>query len=106
MDVHRLIDIWQVVLQEPRVAVIEANLILQSEISQQLAREVLAKENQNKKKAVQKSSKSAEQSHIIGERHKELHAGPAMPIGMKRDQKAQAPRHKNTISKDHVDIIV
>lgn len=104
MDVHRLIDIWQVVLQEPRVAVKEANLILQSEISQQLAREVLAKENQNKKKAVQKSSTSDKQSHIIGERHKESHAGTAMPIGIKKTQ--HAPRHKNTISKDHVDIRV
>jgi hypothetical protein len=104
MDVHRLIDLWQVVLQEPRVAVKGEHLILQSEISQQLAREVLAKQNRNKKKAVQKSQESDKQSHIIGERQKQSHSAPAVPKVKKRLPQAQS--YKNSITKDHVDIRV
>jgi len=107
MDIHRLIDIWQVVLQEPRVAAKEANLILHSELNQQLVRDVLEKQNVDDKRTVQKSNASETEKRIVGKR-KGKSSREKMPAKKrhKRQSKKAVYCHTNIMAKDRIDVII
>lgn len=58
MEPVKIIDLWQVVLQEPRAAAREAAIILQGELNQNIARENIEKRSARDKKRVVKSEQT------------------------------------------------
>jgi len=78
MYIGRIIDVWQVILQEPRVAEKEALMLLQPELQQKLVRDELAHQARLVQKTVLKSYKAKEERRVTGEgeRRKESRRPP------------------------------
>ena len=107
MDVHRLMDVWQVVLQEPRVAAKEATLLLQYELSQDVARQVLEQQNELKKKTVVKSDSSDKGDRIKNRKRRSGKTGRKAGSGVSGSRKKKKNETRPSImGSDHVDIVI
>jgi hypothetical protein len=105
MEVNRLVDLWQIILQEPRVAAKETTLLLQSELSQQVARDVLEKQEEAQKKKVLKANHTERDESVHGDKKRSLSPEEKRNF-RKKTKKITTAKHANVISKSHVDVIV
>ncbi len=106
MDAIRVVDVWQVILQEPRVAAKEANLLLQAQLEQDMVREQLEQGNRLIQQSVERLQNTERQRRIIGKKEGRASTGAKrlIPKKRKKKEKREVGREKNIIGNGHIDI--
>lgn len=109
MEPVKVIDLWQVILQEPRVAAQEDALILQGELEQYRLREKLDKHAVRNQKRVLKSYQSHTKIRISEKKNqarKKIIRYSARKEKVNKEAAEESFHRPNVISDDHVDVIV
>lgn len=108
MDVVKVVDLWQVILQEPRVANQEAHMLLQPEIEQNLLRDKLENEQARQQKSIQKIEKTDSRIKLSERRRRKRDKNDFFDQkGNKKHagNKCENIARNSVITKDHVDVI-
>ena len=105
MNVQRLLDIWQVVLQEPRVALKEELLIMRAEEQQAKLAAKLDKENYKKQTTIEKANK-AEHEKISKENTRNNAKQNLLKQKNQKNKKNSSKIKRNSLSDGHLDLMV
>ena len=107
MDAVRIIDLWQVILQEPRVAAKEAALIMQGEIEQHMVREKGEKQHRLNSKTVQKTWNAKKQQVVAASKdgRRKKNAMRMMKREKMMKQRAYAKGDENLRDEEHIDLL-
>ena len=108
MDAIRVVDVWQIILQEPRVAAKEATLLLQAELGQNMVREQLEQQNRLIQQSVERLQTAERQHQIIGKKEGRAPTTAMRLLSRKKKKKGSSKNihDKNIIGKDHIDVVV
>ena len=106
MDSIRVVDVWQVVLQEPRVAVKEATLLLQAELEQYMVRGQLDEQNRLIQQSVERLYNAERQRRIAAKKEGRASTKATRMLPKKKKKKAtgRTPGDENIIRNDHIDV--
>ncbi|MBU1863359.1 MAG: hypothetical protein KKH94_06850 [Candidatus Omnitrophica bacterium] len=105
MDAVRIIDLWQVILQEPRVAQAEAALLMQGELEQFIVDKNIKQQQRLARKTIQKTLREEGQLLIVPDRRG---GGDKPAVRMlqrkKKDRTKRQATNKTIVNAHHVDI--
>ena len=106
MDAIRVVDVWQVVLQEPRVAAKEATLLLQAELEQHMVRGQLEQQNRLVQRSVERLYNTERQRKVTAKKEgrASTKAMRSLPKKKKKKEVAQTTHDENIIRNNHIDV--
>lgn len=107
MDTIRVIDFWQVILQDSRVAHLGQQLIVQDEVSKHLAALTVARQARQNAKRIENATKGKEGKAIAGDGGRRYLKKSVSTHGQKRKNEVGAKKNdvpKQIMSADHIDL--